>query len=144
MPELTCAEAKSRLALGHAIPEEVAEHLARCSACRDEAASLSALFRGLAASAEVEPAPIVDEQIRRLLQGAHAGHPGVLRPVTALGLALASTMALATVLAFALAQSGAAEQGVVAAGAVVLTYLALSSTATLPILLYRRIRTTAT
>ena len=97
--------------------------------------SADRLIRALAASAEVEPHPALDRRVRALLSGRGSAARPILRPFTALGLSAASLLALVVALALVLAGAGAAEQGPSLALLLTVAYLAVSSAATVPLLL---------
>lgn len=139
MSETICTRVRTELALAESRPSELARgHLEACPSCRVEAARLERLIAALSREAEVEPSAELDRRLRRLIRkaGPMPVRP-LIRPLLATGLAVASFLALVGGLAAGLAAAGATEAGLQLAILAVSAYLAVSSAATLPILLYR-------
>lgn len=135
MTDRSCEDTRRRLALGERA--EVTRHLAACAACRLEAERLQSVLSAIAVDAELAPPERLDTEIRRLLLST-SSRP-VLRPVLALGLAVAGILALVTALGGALAAAGGAEEGLILVVSLAATYLAVSSAAAVPLLLcFRR------
>jgi anti-sigma factor RsiW len=140
MVETICDRVRDELALDERpLSTETRTHLAACAACRKESAALVALHEGLRRTAIAEPSPEVDLRMRRLLLGHGAGRP-FASPLVAGGVAAGGLLALVTGLASLLVGTGAVEQGVPVAVAIITSYLAISSAAALPLLFSRRLR----
>jgi anti-sigma factor RsiW len=139
MLEHDCEPVRRALALGERDPS-VEAHVTSCEACAREARRLETLFRALGEDASIAPAPALDRRMRRWIAEATRGSRGRLRPLVATGMAAAGTIALTAGIGSALAETGAAEHGVVIGMMVVAAYCAVSSAATLPVLLLARSR----
>jgi len=137
MIDATCTRVRAELALDGARRSDLArEHLSSCESCRGESVRLDALIALLARDAELEPSPGLDLRLRQLIRETGPVRP-LLRPLLATGLAVASFVALVGGLAVGLTAAGAPDSGLQLAILAVSAYLALSSAATLPLLLYR-------
>lgn len=137
MSEAICTRVRAELALDGARRSGLARgHLESCEPCRAEAVRLERLIAALARDAEVEPSSELDQRLRRLIREAGPVRP-LLRPLLATGLAVASFVALVGGLAVGLTAAGAPDSGLQLAILAVSAYLAVSSAATLPLLLYR-------
>lgn len=124
----------------HGRAPEVAEHVAGCAACRVELARLDELLDLVSSTAEVDPPAALDRRVRSLLAEPAAALRPVLRPALAISLAAAALLSFGLALTTFLAEAGAAGQAPLIASTVIWIYLAFSSTASLPILLNRRMR----
>ena len=137
MSDATCTRVRAELALAEPCRSELARaHVASCATCRGEAVRLERLIVALSRDAEVEPSIELDLRLRRLIREAGPVRP-LLRPLLATGLAVASFLALVGGLAVGLAAAGATDSGLQLAILAVSFYLAVSSAATLPLLLHR-------
>lgn len=142
MSERICEETRRRLALGEeAAAPDLREHLASCAACRAEAEQLAGLLGRLAEGAEIEPGQDVDRRVRELILDRPARPRWALNPAIATGLAVGSLLALLSAAAGAVAQGGADGIGLAPAVVAVTAYFALSIAATMPLLLCGRART---
>jgi len=114
-------------------------HLERCADCRELARFVEQMHAVLTASAEIAPPPRVERVTRSRLLAGTIATPTVIRPAMAAGLAAAGLFAgvtgLAAVLALDIGDLGPVL-AVIAAG----VYLALSTVATLPLLVRTRMR----
>jgi len=141
MSERDCEETRRRLALGERETDVgLREHVASCAPCREEAAQLAGLLSRLAEDVEIEPGQDVDRRVREWILDAPARPRWALNPTIATGLAAGSLLALLSAAAGALVQGGPEGLGLAPAVLAVTAYLALSSAATLPLLLFRRAR----
>jgi len=130
----TCSELRERLALGLSVAGGLyATHLAYCKGCREEAVRTERLLDAIAEDARIEPPPELDGRLRRLLL--ETPIPARLSRVSAAGLAVAAFLALFFTLAVALAEAGAAEDGLFQAFRIAMGYMAVSAAVTLPLLL---------
>lgn len=139
MSDTICTRVRRELALAESRPSELARaHLEACASCRGETARLERLIAALSRDAEVKPPAELDRRLRRLIReaGPLPMRP-LIRPLLATGLAVASFLALVGGLAAGLAAAGATESGLQLAILAVSAYLAVSSAAMLPLLVYR-------
>ena len=131
-----CEPVRRRLALGETREPDDPAHLASCSGCREEGSALAVLLRELGRDAVVAPPATVDAAVRRVL-----AIPAILQPMPrrtlAVGLAGGSMLALLAGIGSALAETGAAEDGLFFAVASVLTYLTICTAAALPVVMRR-------
>jgi hypothetical protein len=138
MKTVTCEEARERMMLGE--DEDLATHLESCESCRREAGALRGLIDGLAATREIEPPAALDAVVRAAISGPVAWSP-LRHPYAAVALAVGALVVLVSGLTAWLVETPLAERAIAVVVPAALGYLALSSAATLPILLWRR-RTT--
>ena len=139
MREPNCERFREQIAVEPQRPsDELLRHIRGCDGCGDELALLQDALGILRQTAEVAPRPELDRAVRDAL-GLSPKPQTALRPFLALGLATAGLLAFVAAIAVAFAQAGAAERGPILAALAVWAYLALCCTASLPVLLARRV-----
>ena len=136
MKTVTCEEARERMMLGE--DAGLAAHLESCESCRQEAGSLRSLIEGLAASREVAPAAALDAAMRVAIRGPAGSWSPLRHPYAAVALAVGALVVLVSGLTAWLVETPLAERAIAVVLPAAFGYLALSSAATLPILLWRR------
>ncbi len=131
-PRAGCREHREALLEGR--EASCTEHLARCAACREEAAALRSLYEGLAAIAESEPSRRVDRRLRRVIATPSQGQALALRPVLALLLASCALVSAVGGVSVLLALTPLSDAAPAVASLLVAAYLTLCTIALTPIL----------
>lgn len=140
MPETVCEQIQQRIALGESQDSaEIASHLQSCEACRHEAARLGAVLTLLAEDAEAVVQPELDRQVRSMIGEAPVAGRSYLRPRLAIALAAIALLAGIIAVVGFVTRGASAQEDCFRAFAIVWTYLAISSVATLPILIHKKV-----
>jgi predicted anti-sigma-YlaC factor YlaD len=136
MPETDCRETRRLLALGEA--DRVEGHLTRCPECRLEAERIADLVRDLERGAEQTPPAGLDRTVRAALAAPRRIRRPVLLPLPAVLLSLTALGTLAVALSQALEGTAVGDLAPFVTFILIAIYLAVSSTALLPVLLQGR------
>ena len=136
MDIVTCEKVRKRMMLGE--DEGIAAHLESCESCRQEAGSLRNLIAGLAASREVLPPAALDAVMRAAIRGPMWTWSPLRHPYAAIAMAVGALVVIVSGLTAWLVETPAAENSLAIILPAAFGYLALSSAATLPLLLQQR------
>ena len=138
MTDRDCADVRAGLAAGERLGGRLTRHLESCADCHEEAERLGRVLQLLQADASIDPPATLDQRVRAWIGSTRPTPRPVIRPFLAAGLGAASFIALIAGTAGLMAQAGAAEYGPTLAVLLGGVYLAISSAATLPLLVRMR------